>query len=141
MSPDDERSLLAVARVSGSRGGCVLRVLSTSVLVALSALAAAVDRAAAEIDSHVSGILFFEPCQTGIDAALAQMNGDVGSVFREDEKAAAYGLLLGLGLSLVEQGGAATEVIGVGVGAAIFYCKRNPDVSLYDVARLLAREG
>jgi hypothetical protein len=87
----------------------------------------------------VNPILFEANCGLAIQAAVAFSNNDVASIFREDEKAAAYAFLLGLG-ARDPRPGSEKEVFGRGIGAAAFFCDRNRDVSIFEIGRLLGRE-
>ncbi len=82
-------------------------------------------------------ILLDAPCTAAIQAAIAFSNRK-DSIFREEEEAAAYAFLLGIGTNDPRNASSA-EAFGRGLGAAAFFCDRNPDISIFEVGRLIGR--
>ena len=109
--------------------------LRKTVFLAASLLTVTETRADANFVQH---LLFSSKCNAAISAAVEYSNGSL-AIFREDEKAAAYAFFLGLG-SNDKRGGSEKEAFGRGIGAAAFYCERNPDISIFEVGKLIGRD-
>ncbi|MDO9637256.1 MAG: hypothetical protein Q7J44_01795 [Pseudotabrizicola sp.] len=85
----------------------------------------------------VEEVIMKVPCGVSIQAALARDKAD-DAIFRQDEKDIAYAFLLGLG-SNDPRLGDMKEVYGRSIGAAVYFCGRNPDATLFDIGRMIGR--
>jgi hypothetical protein len=87
--------------------------------------------------NFTQSILFQSQCGAAIEAAVAYSNG-ADTIYRIDEKTAAYAFILGIGAN-DPRDGTQKEAFGRGIGAAVFFCNRNPDVSIFQIGRMIGQ--